>query len=98
MATNKETLQEHGNRLQEIETQLGIKLPPPRKTAKERLTNWVKANPWISLVLSVILTAFTVFVGYWLNHHKEWWNQGVDAQVVAVLEKHGGVQETLKQV
>jgi len=99
MATNKETLQEHENRLQEIETQLGIKLPPPRKTAKERLTEWVKANPWISLALSVILTAFSVFVGYWLNHHNEWWKGDVDARVRAVLEeKPGGVLETLKQV
>jgi hypothetical protein len=98
MATNKETLQDHEVRLQEIETQLGIKPPPPRKTAKERVTEWVKANPWISLALSIILTSFTVFVGYWLNHHTEWWNKDVEAQVTVVLEKPGGVQKTLDKV
>ncbi len=98
MATNKETLQDHEGRLKEIETQLGIKPLPPKKTTKERLTEWVKANPWLSLALPTILTVFTVFVGYWLNHHNEWWNRDVDARVGTVLEKSGGVQETLKQV
>jgi len=98
MATNKAALQDHERRLQEIETQLGIKPPPPKKTARERLTEWVKANPWISLLSAIVLAAVTLFGSYWLNHRKEWWNGDVAAQVNIVLEKSGGVQETLKQV
>src|SRR5260370_24321444 len=81
MATNKETLQDQEGRLKEIETQLGIKPLPPKKTTKERLTEWVKANPWLSLALPTILTVFTVFVGYWLNHHNEWWDEDSDSRV-----------------
>ena len=98
MASNKETLQNHESRLQEIETQLGIKPPIPKKTAKERLTEWVKANPYLSLALSIILTAFTVFGGYWLNHHNEWRNHDIDERVRTVLETPGGIKETLNQV
>jgi hypothetical protein len=98
MATRKETQQDHESRLHEIEAQLGIKPPPPRKTFRERLTKWVKANPWISLALSIILAAFGALFAYWLNHHTEWWNQGVDARVGVVLEKPGGVQKTLDKV
>jgi hypothetical protein len=98
MATNKAALQDHERRLKEIETQLGIKAPPPKKTARERLTEWVRENPWISLLLAIILAAVTLVGGYWLNHRKEWWNGDVAAQVNVVLEKPGGVQETLKHV
>jgi hypothetical protein len=98
LAKNAGMLQDHESRLQEIETQLGIKLAAPTKTARERLTEWVRENPWISLLLAIILAAVTVFGGYWLNHRKEWWNGDVAAQVNVVLEKSGGVQETLKQV
>jgi hypothetical protein len=98
MAMNKAALQDHERRLQEIETRLGLKPPPPKKTARERLTDWVKANPWISLLLAIVLAAVTLFGSYWLNHRKEWWNGDVAAQVNIVLEKSGGVQETLKQV
>lgn len=98
MATHKETLQDHEGRLKQIETQLGIEPLPPKKTIKERLTEWIKANPWASLALSIILAASTLFGAYWLNHHNEWRNGEVDARVGAVLEKPGGVQETLKQV
>ena len=96
MASTKEALQDHDRRLQEIENQLGLKPTPPRKTLKDRLKEWGKANPWIKPALSIIIPIFTVLFAYWLNHHNEWWNRDVAAQVNVVLEKPGGVQATLK--
>jgi hypothetical protein len=98
MATNKEKLEDHENRLQGIENQLGLTPPLQKKTAWKHMTWWIKSNPWISIPLSIILAVFTLFAAYWLDHHNEWWTQEVDVRVGAVLEKPGGVQETLKQV
>jgi hypothetical protein len=98
MATNKETLEEHEKRLQEIEARLGLSLPAPRKTLKERLKEWDKARPWIKVAIPIILPILTVLFAYWLNHRKEWWNGDVAAQVNVVLEKPDGVLVTLKQV
>jgi hypothetical protein len=98
LAKNAGMLHDHERRLHEIESQLGIKPPTPRKTLKERLKEWVKANPWIKVAVPIILPVLTVLLAYWLDHRTEWWNKDVDARVTIVLEKPGGVQETLKQV
>jgi hypothetical protein len=98
MATNKETLQDHEGRLQGIETQLGIKPPPPTKNKWERSKEWMRANPWVAWPLAITLSLLTIFGGYWLNHHKEWWNHDVDERVLIVLNETNGVAQTLHDI
>jgi hypothetical protein len=98
MATTKERLDDHDSRLGHVEERLGLTPPPPKKGFWEGKKEWLKTNPWISIPLSIIIPLCMLFGGYWLNRRKEWWDADVDTRVQSVLEKPGGITETLNQV
>jgi hypothetical protein len=94
--TNKKLLQDHEERLKQVEGELG--LHPPKLGFWLRMREWIKENSWISLGLSVVLTCTTIFGGYWLNHYKEWWNGDVDRRVQLAMDKPGGIKQTLASI
>jgi len=98
MPTNREVLDDHEKRIKQVEEELGVTPPPPKKGFWARKKEWLKTNLWISIPLPVITALCILVGGYWLNHHKEWWDADVDTRVQSVLEKSGGIKETLNQV
>jgi hypothetical protein len=98
MPTNKELLEDHEKRIKQVEGELHLRPAEPKKTLWERKQEWVRSNPGISILLPIALACMTIFGGYWLNHRKEWWNEDVDRRVQIVMDKPGGIKETLANI